>query len=63
MNEADNSHGFTDQQLRLFGIFFPHATKRTFDALKSGQRFVYYTSAALPCRSSAAMKCGCESRP
>jgi hypothetical protein len=45
MAQNDNSHGLNDQQLRLFGIFFPHATKRTLDALNSGQRFVYYTSA------------------
>jgi Protein of unknown function (DUF2971) len=45
MNETDNSYGLNDQQRRTLGVFFPHASKRTFAALNSGQRFVYYTSA------------------
>ncbi len=45
MNQTDNSYGFSEQQMRLFAIFFPHASKRSFAALNSGQRFVYYTSA------------------
>jgi hypothetical protein len=45
MNETENTYGFSDQQMRLFGIFFPHASKRSLAALNSGQRFVYYTSA------------------
>jgi DUF2971 family protein len=45
MNQTDSSYGISEQQLRLFDIFFKHASRRTLAALNSGQRFVYYTNA------------------